>query len=113
MDRANLQHGLYPTNTLRVQLSEQDLVGLVPRRFDIRTPPPSPSPQHYYYLSTAECLAWVVARVEERPEIYDILMKPLDLMVQQWHSFAAAAAKQRGGKRETSDAQDKKQSRVS
>jgi len=106
MDRANLQHGLYPTNTLRVQLSEQDLVGLSPRRFDIRTPP---SPQH---LSTAECLAWVVSRVEERPEIYDTLMKPLDLMVQQWHSFAAAA-KHRGGKREMSDAKEQKQSRVS
>jgi len=83
MDRANMDHQLYPPNTLRVQLTAKDLQNLTTlRRFDIRTPP---SPQH---LSTAECLAWVVSHVENNPAIYDTLMKPLDCMVQQWHSFS-------------------------
>jgi len=54
----------------------------VPKRFDIRTPP---SDQH---LSTAECLAWVVSVIEDSPEVYETLMKPLDYMVQKWHSFS-------------------------
>jgi DTW domain-containing protein YfiP len=70
------------------------------KRFDIRTPP---SERH---LSTAECLAWTVSKIEQQPnEIYETLMKPLDLAVEQWHSFrlekdqrtinaAAAAAQQ-------------------
>ena len=77
-----------------------------PRRFDIRTPP---SDQH---LSTAESLAITVHSIEaelrrSHPEshtdtglsmkgndhnkdvdIYATMMKPLDLMVEQWHSFA-------------------------
>jgi len=82
MDRYNIQHQQYPANMLRVQLAEQDLAPLLTRpcRFDIRTPP---TEQH---LSTAECVAWVMAQAEERPDIYSIIMKPLDLMVQQWHS---------------------------
>mmetsp|Transcript_8122 Transcript_8122/g.12148 ORF Transcript_8122/g.12148 Transcript_8122/m.12148 type:complete len:428 (-) Transcript_8122:510-1793(-) len=52
-----------------------------PNRFHIRTPPSS---QH---LSTAECIAWMVSIVENKPELYDTLMKPLDLMVEKWSSF--------------------------
>lgn len=54
------------------------------RRFDIRTPP---SPDH---LSTAECIATVLREVEgeSNKDIFDVLMRPLDLMVSQWRSFA-------------------------
>jgi DTW domain-containing protein YfiP len=82
MDQANKQNNQYPDHMLRVQLSEADLENVTPRRFDIRTPL---SDEH---LSTAECLAWAVAQVEENQESYDIIMKPLDLMVRQWHSFS-------------------------
>lgn len=78
----------FPSHAQYIGLeAAHDLLGISPRRFDIRTPP---SPQH---LSTAECLALVVSRVEENPEIYDTIMKPLDLMVSQWHSFADAKSK--------------------
>jgi DTW domain-containing protein YfiP len=82
MDQANTQNKQYPDHMLRVQLSEADLENVTPRRFDIRTPL---SDEH---LSTAECLAWAVAQVEENQESYGIIMKPLDLMVRQWHSFS-------------------------
>jgi hypothetical protein len=85
MDRANVQNNCYPKHMLRVQLSEQDFdSSFKPRRFDIRTPP---TDQH---LSTAECLALVLSRIEhdEHRIIYDTIMKPLDLMVRQWHSFS-------------------------
>lgn len=53
------------------------------RRFDIRTPP---SPDH---LSTAECVASVLRELEgeSNKDIFDLLMRPLDLMVSQWRSF--------------------------
>lgn len=52
------------------------------RRFDIRTPP---SPDH---LSTAECIATVLRELEgeSNKDIFDLLMRPLDLMVSQWRS---------------------------
>lgn len=54
-----------------------------PRRFDIRAPP---SPNH---LCTAECIALALSIVErDNMEIYRALMKPLELMVQKWHSCA-------------------------
>lgn len=88
MDRANTKHHVYPANLQRVQLTERDdlqpILRQKARRFDIRAPP---SPCH---LSTAECLAWVVACVEEDPALYDALMKPLDLMVHKWRSFSNA-----------------------
>jgi DTW domain-containing protein YfiP len=82
MDQANTQNKQYPDHMLRVQLSEVDLENVTPRRFDIRTPL---SDEH---LSTAECLAWTIAQVEENREMYDTIIKPLDLMVRQWHSFS-------------------------
>ena len=53
-----------------------------PERFNIRTPPTSG------HLSSAECLAWVCAMIEDDPSIYDILMRPLDFMVEKWKSFS-------------------------
>ena len=53
-----------------------------PERFNIRTPPSSG------HLSTAECLAWVCAKIEDDPSIYEILMRPLDFMVEKWKSFS-------------------------
>jgi DTW domain-containing protein YfiP len=82
MHQANTQNKQYPDHMVRVQLSEADLENVTPRRFDIRTPL---SDEH---LSTAECLAWTIAQVEENQESYDIIMKPLDLMVSMWNSFA-------------------------
>ena len=75
----------FPSHTEYICLdASKDLVGIQPKRFDIRTPP---SPVH---LCTAECLALVASRVEENPVIYETIMRPLDLMVSQWHSFANA-----------------------
>ena len=72
----------FPVHTQYVYLDANDLRDIQPKRFDIRTPP---SPQH---LSTAECLAFIVSKVEGNTTIYDTIMKPLDLMVSQWHSFS-------------------------
>ena len=76
----------FPPHTQYVCLdAQEDLVHIErPMRFDIRTPP---SPSH---LSTAECLALTVSRVEQNPAVYDTIMQPLDLMVAQWHSFMDA-----------------------
>ena len=94
MDQANQCTHQYPAHMTRIQLTMEDLRNFTPRRFDIRTPI---SDQH---LSTAECIAWVLSKVEGKPEIYDTIMKPLDLMVSQWHSFMDSnhrhAKKQKG-----------------
>lgn len=92
MEFANVQHKQYPEGLIRVKIQPSDHsqeseeirpASYQPRRFDIRTPP---SDDH---LSTAECIAWITSVVEEDPTLYDRLMKPLDLMVEKWHSFAA------------------------
>ena len=100
MDKANIQNECYPKHMLRVQLSELDFDCFKPRRFDIRTPP---TDQH---LSTAESVAFVLSKIEEDHShiIYDTIMKPLDLMVQQWHSFSDHATANRNKKRQA-DAQ--------
>jgi DTW domain-containing protein YfiP len=83
MDSANVRHGQYPANTLRVQVTAGDGLVVDSRRFDIRAPPAE------LHFSTAECLAFVASKVEGRSSgVYDTLMKPLDLMVKQWHSFS-------------------------
>ena len=102
MDRANtfgnIGKGWWPKDIIRVKLipSKQDKIPIQialdevaartgtfrPNRFEIRTPP---SVDH---LSTAECLAWVVATIEENPMIYETLLRPLDLMVEKWKSFS-------------------------
>uniref|UniRef100_A0A7S2XK60 tRNA-uridine aminocarboxypropyltransferase n=1 Tax=Attheya septentrionalis TaxID=420275 RepID=A0A7S2XK60_9STRA len=82
MDQANREEKQYPSHMKRIQLMESDLKELTrSKRFDIRTPP---SDQH---LSTAECISWVVSKVEGNEDIYQTLMKPLDFMVERWHSF--------------------------
>ena len=86
MDRAINKHEQYLNTLLRVQLSDDDFAQLTKqRRFEIRAPPSQNQ------KSTAECLAWVVSRVEQQGDdngnnggtnnIYETVMKPLDLMV--------------------------------
>jgi len=53
----------------------------IERRFQIRAPP---SPDH---LSTAECVSWIVSRVERNPMIYQSIMNTLDFMVEIWKGF--------------------------
>jgi len=81
-----IQNGGWPSHSINVKLEPTKDFGenFKARRFDIRTPP---SVDH---LSTAECIAHVLREVEGRSagnEVFDTLMRPLDLMVQQWHSF--------------------------
>ena len=80
MDDKNTKHRLYPPQMLRVQLDDQDLLPRT-RRFHIRTPP---SDAH---LSTAECAAWALSKIEGNPQIYDTVVRPMDLMVKQWETF--------------------------
>jgi hypothetical protein len=109
MDRANIQHGGYPNQCMRrVRLTAVDfqhplfqspIQSLTQpskyNRFTIRTPPrPKTSStddcqdrtKTIVHLSTAECLAYVLARIEQNETIYHTVMKPLDLMVRQWQS---------------------------
>lgn len=110
MERANTKGNWWPKNIIRVKLSppsqskkmlddgEQGVapntcsdpgettatnfpIEYKPQRFNIRTPPSSG------HLSTAECLAWVCAAIEDDPLIYETLMRPLDFMVERWKSF--------------------------
>ena len=84
MDTKTIQNGGWPKHTIRVKLdpSKDCKDSFQPRRFDIRAPPTE------NHLSTAECIAHVLRIVEGDDSVFDILMRPLDLMVQQWHSFA-------------------------
>lgn len=83
MLKAGLKQNSWPSHMIHVKLTNDDFAaGFQPRRFDIRTPPSLDQ------LSTAECIAQCVRLVEGRDDIFDLLMKPLDLMVKQWHSFS-------------------------
>lgn len=114
MERANTNGEFWPKDIIRVKLSppsqEEEVkkdgerggekgnaisksghddttsanfpIDFKPQRFNIRTPPSSG------HLSTAECLAWVCAAIENEPSIYEILMRPLDFMVEKWKSFS-------------------------
>ena len=112
MDRANVQHGCYPKHGMRrVRLTAVDFqhqlfqhqgdrqngdemkLQQYSSRFLIRTPPKTKEAtddhgdrKSLVYLSTAECLSYVLARIEQNDNIYHTVMKPLDLMVQQWRS---------------------------
>lgn len=97
----------YPERIIQIQLDPvKDIPNFTSGRFEIR-PPPAPN-----YVSTAECIAWVVSQLERENEknennnnLYHVLLKPLDYMVQKWKGFA-------GSKRsaataiETNDAND-------
>jgi DTW domain-containing protein YfiP len=78
MNVYNTQRTYYPHHLQCVQLDGEDFARCQPGRFEIRTPPGDE------YMSTAECVAWVLARVEDDMTIYDTIVKPMDLMVAQW-----------------------------
>jgi len=69
-----------------IEVNSKEGPAFVERRFQIRTPP---SPDH---LSTAECLAWIVSRVENNPRIYQSITKALDYMVAIWQQVREEAA---------------------
>jgi DTW domain-containing protein YfiP len=60
-------------------------VPFVERRFHIRTPPSS------NHLCTAECIAFIVSRVESNPIIYTSIMTALDYMVSVWNNSSISA----------------------
>ncbi|KAL7549829.1 hypothetical protein ACHAWF_014649 [Thalassiosira exigua] len=116
MDHKTEAMGEWPKDVIRVQMTptarEEQSAGandsesdpakkisagtdgvFVERRFRIRTPP---SPDH---LSTAECLAWIVSRVEHNPIVYQSVMKALDCMVEHWRGFATSSDDQHAGDR--------------
>jgi DTW domain-containing protein YfiP len=78
------KYKVWPKHIVQVKLNQDDITSdpdFQPRRFDIRTPP------SLSHLSTAECIAHCLRIIEGNDGIFNVLMKPLDLMVQQWHSF--------------------------
>ena len=81
MDQFNIAERRYPKRLVRVQLTDDDLDTHQHGRFAIR-PPPKPG-----LLSTAECLAYCVATLEGRPDIYNIIVKALDTMVENWKTM--------------------------
>ena len=91
MDTKTMQNGGWPKHAIKIKLDPSDFgQDFKPRRFDIRTPP---SAEH---LSTAECIAHVLRITEgNSEELFDVLMKPLDLMVQQWHQFSKLRQKRK------------------
>jgi len=71
----------WPQNMLQVKLSPTSNSRYKPNRFNIRATPSLDQ------MSTAECIAFVVSVIEDREELYDTLMKPLDCMVNIWNSY--------------------------
>lgn len=78
----------WPKNMLEVKLSPSYFHNnnnnkwyYKPNRFNIRSTP------SFDQMSTAECIAFVVSIVEGRDDLYEILMKPLDCMVNIWNTF--------------------------
>jgi DTW domain-containing protein YfiP len=98
MNQANLQHDQYPPNLMRVSLEPGDLPeGFTPRRFDIRTTPQDKDDgvSTETWMCTAECIARVLSRTEDNPEIYETITKPLDTMVRKWNAFVGDRPKTR------------------
>lgn len=84
MNAKTVQNGGWPKHAVYIRIhpsTDYSDNSFKPLRFDIRTPP---SRDH---LSTAECIAHALRVVEESNELFNALMKPLDLMVHQWHSL--------------------------
>lgn len=67
--------GINTANLLYVKLSNPEKA----MRFAIRTPK---SENHW---CTAEAIAHTLAKIEDRREIFDTIMKPLDLVVERWY----------------------------
>jgi DTW domain-containing protein YfiP len=80
MHRHNKDMGLYPAHTVCVKLTNPER----PRRFEIRTPL---SDDHW---CTAEAIAHTLAEIEQRRDIFETIMKPLDLVVERWHAIVSA-----------------------
>lgn len=84
MHLANQKHNQYPSSMLQVCLQAEDFPeDFRPRRFEIRTTPG----ENQNWMSTTECVAWVLSQLESKPEIFSIIIKPLDEMVKIWNSF--------------------------
>ena len=84
--KSNVKEGGSDQSSNIVEDNSKEGPAFVERRFQIRTPP---SPDH---LSTAECLAWIVSRVENNPHIYQSITKALDYMVAIWQQVREEAA---------------------
>ena len=112
MDKGTDLNNGWPTNLIRVQLTPSSsssstsssysstingsddngwkappiatATSFIERRFHIRTPPSS------NHLCTAECIAYVVSRVESNPIIYTSIMTALDYMVTVWNQLSIA-----------------------
>jgi DTW domain-containing protein YfiP len=94
MHRANDKY--YPSHMLRMSLDgNEDLPrDFQPRRFELRTTPNSD--ETTAWMSTAECVAWIVSRLENRPSIYDVTVQVLDAAVEQHRSFIANNKRNQG-----------------
>lgn len=87
MHRANLKDDLYPNNLVRVCLQPSDFPDdWVSGRFNIRTTPQK-GESTLGFMSTVECIAWAASELGGHPDLFAILMKPLDLMVAKWNAF--------------------------
>jgi DNA modification methylase len=94
----DFHHPLFQQQSLPSQPTGDVIARPKYNRFTIRTPPRSKttaanntdtadtSCKNLVHLSTAECLAYVLTRIEQNDNIYHSVMKPLDLMVRQWQS---------------------------
>lgn len=67
----------FPSHAMCVQLTN-----VSSGRFSECRTPPGP-----HCWSTAECMAHVVSRIENRSDIWDTVLKPVDLMAEQWRNF--------------------------
>lgn len=114
MHKANLQGSHYPSHMLRLGITADDLpTTFQASRFEIRTTPTpqpnsnptntpkeQPPPSEASWMSTGECVAWLVSELEGDASIYETVLKPLDSMVTKWNSFIAEH-KQRNKKQRT------------
>ena len=95
MHRAN---GInYPSHMLRMSLDgEADLPSdFQPRRFELRTTPQTHESSGW--MSTAECVSWIVSKLENQASIYEATIQVLDAAVLQHRSFIAENMKKRDG----------------
>lgn len=92
MHRANLKGNHYPSHMLRLSLRQKDDMphDFQPRRFELRTTPQAAEAESW--MSTAECVAWILSRIEEDPQpendiIYTSILRIIDAAVEQQRSF--------------------------
>jgi len=83
----------WPQNLIKVRLTftstgEEQREKIVPRRFSIRSlPVASCKDDESMYLSTAECIAWVLTFIEKDERFFEIIVKAIDTMVMRWMSM--------------------------